>query len=289
MKRIAILTLLAGLLAATQCQAHGLFRRHGGCGDCAAPCAAPCEAAPVKYEERTVVRYKSVMVEREIEVLECKRVMMEEKYTYTVCTPVMKQVKRMEMVCTPVYKDVPYTYTVMVPKCVEKEVMCTTYRCVTEMVKECVPVCRTVCVTCVDECGRCHTHRERVTVMEERTRCVVKRIPETVKKMVTVTVCEPKTMTGMKRVCEIQRSEREVMCNVCEIVRTVKEGVRPVCHYETVKVKRKVQVCEMQKYEERVKVAVCTPCATTSCCQPACDSGCGHGHRGLFRRGGCCH
>ena len=109
-----------------------------------------------------------------VDVLVCSRVTTEEKYTYTVCVPVMKEEKRMVTVCTPVMKEVAYTFTVMVPHTEQRKVQCTTYQCVKEMVVEKVPVCKVVCVTCVDECGRCHTHRERVTVMEEQTRCVVK-------------------------------------------------------------------------------------------------------------------
>ena len=296
MKRLSVLALFAGVAflgLAVESKANGLFRRHSGCDSCAAaPCAAapcapaPCAPAPapVVWEDRKVTKYKSVIVEKEVEALVCKTATKEEKYTYTVCVPVTKQEKRKEIVCTPVSKEVDYTYTVLVPKTVTKEIMCTTYTCVTEMVKECVPVCKTVCVTCVDECGRCHTRRERVTVMEERTRCVTKRIPLTEKKLVNVTVCEPVQHKGKKTICEIVRSEREVLVNVCSYVNEKREGTRTVCFTVTEKVKRKVNVCQTVAYEETIKVAVggcAAPCSTCS--------DCGHErHRlfsgGLFRR-----
>src|SRR5476651_329871 len=105
MKRLSVLALVATAAVfalAAESQA-GLFRRSSGCCDsgcapaCApAACAAPCEAAPVKYEERKVTKYKTVTIEKEVEVLECKRVNTEEKYTYTVCVPVTRQEKRKE-------------------------------------------------------------------------------------------------------------------------------------------------------------------------------------------------
>ena len=184
----ACLTIVALVGLAQVAEANGgLFRRSSGC--CDTPCATT--PAPVKYEERKVKVYKNVWKEKEVEVLECKRVTTPEEYTYMVSVPVWTDAKRKVTVCTPTSKEVDYTYTVMTPKTMEKKVQCTTYNCVTEMVKETVPVCRTVCVTCVDECGRCHTRRERVTCMEEVTRCVVKRIPVVTEQTVKYTVCEP--------------------------------------------------------------------------------------------------
>ena len=346
----AVLASVAFLGIVPDSQAHGFNRRcsRGGCDS--APCAAPyaTTAVPVqpvapKYEERKVVRYKPVMVEKEIEVLECKRVLREEKYTYTVCVPVTKQEKRRVVVCEPVYKDVEYTYTVCVPVTVQekrKEIVCTptykevdrvwtemvrstvqkkvkvtTFECIRENIVETVPVCRTVRVNCVDECGRCYTRCERVTVMEQRTRCVVKRIPVEREVIVNEVVCTPVERKGKVQVCEMVRTERDVLVNVCkfdhqqkkgvkkvcEMVRVEKdvlvnvcsfehqkrEGVRTVCDVVTQKVKRKVMVCEMQQYEETVRVLVGggAPCHTD------CYSDCGHGgRRGIFRRGGgCCN
>src|SRR5437879_364594 len=107
----------------------------------------------------------------------------------------------------------------MVPKCVEKKVQCSTYRCERVMITEKVPVCRTVCVTCVDECGRCHTRREVVTEMVERTRCVVKRIPVVEERTVMVTVCEAVQHKGKKTICEIQHNVREEVVKVCTFER----------------------------------------------------------------------
>jgi hypothetical protein len=276
-------------------QANGGFRRcRGGCdtGCASAPCAAPCATVapvpvPVQYEERKVKVYKQVMVEKEVEVLECKKFTREEKYNYTVCVPVTREEKRKVWECNYISKPVEYTYTVMVPKTVDKLVKCTTYQCVRETICEQVPVCKTVCVTCVDECGRCHTRRERVTVMEERTRCVVKRIPIVTEQMVKVTVCEAQLMKGVRTVCEAVRTEKEVMVKVCSYENRPMVGTRTVCEYKTEKVKRKVQVCELVATETIVRVPVCS----TSCSTPCDDCGTSHHRRsGLFRRGGgCCN
>jgi hypothetical protein len=175
---------------------------------------------------------------------------------------------------------VDYTYIVMVPKCVEKKVQCTTYKLERVTITEKVPVCKVVCTTCVDECGRCFTKRDRVTVIEERTRCCLQRVPCVTEKTVKVTVCERQEHKGKKTICEIVKTEKDVMVKVCTIEHQKREGVRTVCELKTEKVKRKVQVCEMQKYEETIKVAVGT----------SCDSDCGRGHRVSFlrRNSDCC-
>lgn len=267
----------------------GLFRRcRGGCdtGCESAPCASTVVAAPApQFEDRKVTRYKQVMKEKEVDVLECKRVTREEKYTYTVCVPVTKEEKRKVIVCTPVHKEVDYVYTVMVPKTVQKKVQCTNWVCERVNVIEKVPVCRTVCVTYVDECGRCCTRRERVTELVEVTRCVVKRTPVVTEQVVNVVVCEAVQKQGKRTVCEIVRAEKEELVKVCSFEHVKKEGTRLVCEVVTEKVKRKVQYCELVAYEETVRVQV-GGCATS------CDDGCGHGHGrrgGFFRRGGCCN
>jgi hypothetical protein len=178
--------------------------------------------------------------------------------------------------------------TVMVPTTVEKKVQCTTYQCVNETIVEKVPVCRTVCVTSVDECGRCCTHRERVTEWVERTRCVVKRIPIVTEKTVVCTVCVPVQKKAMKTVCEIVRTEQEVMVNVCSFVQQPRVGTRLVCDTVTVKEKRKVQFCDTVVTEETVRVPVCAPCAAP--CSDCGQGDCGHHSRrgGFFRRGSSC-
>jgi hypothetical protein len=266
----AFLATVALLGLSQDSQANGLLRR------CCGGCESDCAPAPMQYEDRKVIQYKPVMKDKVIEVLECKRVMRDEKYHYTVCVPVTKEEKRKVIVCTPVMKEVDCTYTVMVPKTVEKMVKCVTYKCERVMIIEKVPVCRTVCVTCVDECGRCYTRRERVTVIEERTRCVVKRIPIIEEKMVKVTICEPVVQKGKRTVCDIVHSEKDVMVKVCSFEPKKCEGVRTVCEIQTEKVKRKVQVCELVREEVTVRVPVC---------RTSCSSDCGHGRVGFFRRG----
>ncbi|MBI2807452.1 MAG: hypothetical protein HYX68_20915 [Planctomycetes bacterium] len=276
----AMLTAVA-LFGLTQVsEANGLFRRcrgcDSGCGS-AAPCA-PAQAAAPKFEERKVTCYKRVMVEKEIDVIECKRVTREEKYNYTVCVAVTKPETRKVIVCETVRKEVDCEYTVMVPKTEQRKVVCTTYQCVREMVTCQVPVRRLVKTTCVDECGRCHTRRQFVTCMEERTRCVVKRVPITTEKMVNVTVCVPEVRKGKRVVCEIQRKEKEITVNVCRFEHQPREGTRTICEIQHVKAKRKVMVCETQAYETTVRVQVGGAC-----------SDCGSTGRGLFRRcGSCC-
>jgi hypothetical protein len=224
------------------------------------------------------------MKEREIEVLECRRVNREEKYNYTVCVPVEKMEKRKVIVCTPVQREVDVVYTVMVPKCVEKKVQCTTFRCERVMITEKVPVCRTVCVTYVDDCGRCCTKRQTITEMVDRQRCVVNRIPVVTERVIQVTICEAIQQKGKKMICEIQRNETEQMVKVCVMERKEMQGVRMVCDTVTEKVKRKVQYCEMQPYEETIKVQVGGFCnaPVNNCCQSSRTS--------FFRRGGgCCN
>jgi len=293
----ACLTMVAlmGLVQTTEANG-GLFRRGRGC--CDAPCDAPCAnvvaqaPAPMQYEDRKIKVYKNVWKEQEIEVTECRRVTSQEKYHYTVSVPVWTDAKRRVTICTPVSKEVDYTYTILVPKTMQKTVQCTTYQCVTDHVKQMVPVCRTVCVNYVDECGRCCTRRETVTEMREVTRCVVRRVPVVTDRVVNYTVCEPVQHQGKKMVCEIVRSEREETYKVCSYNQEQREGVRTVCNLVHEKVKRKVQVCERVESEETVRVAINTGCASD--CHDDCDNGRRHGGRargGLFRRGssGCCN
>lgn len=279
----AALALVAFFGLTQDSQANGgLFRRcRGGC-DTGCETVVACTPAPVQYEDRKVTRYKQVVKEKEVDVLECKRINREEKYTYTVCVPVTREEKRKVIECTPVHKEVDYVYTVMVPKTIQKKVQCTTYQCIRENIVEKVPVCRTVCVNYVDECGRCCVRRERVTCIEEVTRCVVKRVPIVTEQVVNVVICEPEQRKGKKTICEIVRTEKEVAVQVCSYEHQKREGVRTVCELVTEKVKRKVQYCELVAYEEVVRVAI-TPCA------PACNDCAPTHHRvGFFRRG-CCN
>jgi len=303
MKHLFAAALLAvtAILGITQdSQAGGLFRRNRGGDGCAAPCDQPCAQvapAPVveaRWEERKVTRYKPVMVEREIDVVECKRVAREEKYAFTVSVPVERMEKRKISVATPVQKEVEFVYTVMVPRVVEKKVQVCNYRIDRQMVTEKVPVCRTVCVNYVDECGRCCVRREQVTDMVERTRCVVTRVPVMEERVVQTTVCEAVQQKGKKMICEIVRSEREEMVKVCSFEQQKREGVRTIYDVVTEKVKRKIQVCEMQSYEEvvRVQVGGCAPVYQNDCYGGGSGGGHHGGRGGFFRRGGgggCCN
>jgi hypothetical protein len=281
---------LAGVaLIASESQAHG--RRHSCCEIAPTCCASPCAPvavapAPVKTVEQKVTRYKQEMVTKEITELVCKTITKEVPYKYTVCTPVVTPTKQVVTVCKTVQKEVPCTYTVMVPKTVQKKVMQTTYTCVTEVVQKQVPVCRTVRVPCVDACGNCTYVCQRVTEMQVVNCNVVKRVPVTKEVVVNCTICEPVQKEGKRIVCELVNVQQEVTVNVCSFKNEVKEGKRLVCEVVTEKVTRKVQVCQLTPYTETIQVPVAAPCATTSCCEPAC----GHERRGLFhRRSSCCN
>jgi hypothetical protein len=296
MKR-SVLTMLAiaalagiALLPGTS-EAFG--RRKASCCEIAPPCcAAPCapvvaaKPAPVEYRDVKVTKYKQEMVTKDVVELVCKTVMKEVPYKYTVCTPVITPTKKLVNVCKTVTKEVPGTYTIMVPRTVQEKVTCMTYQCTTEVVTKQMPVCRTVCVPCVDACGNCTYVRRSVTEMQTVTCNVVKRVPVTKEMIVNKTICEPVQKTGTRTVCEVVTVQQEVTVNVCTYKTEVKEAKRLVCEVVTEKVARKVQVCQMTPYTETVRVPVAAPCATTSCCEPACG---GRAHRSLFRRGGCCN
>jgi len=344
MKRLfvsAVLSVVAVLGLTLNSEAgHGKFRHQSGC-DSGYAYAAPCETvayapAPVQYVEQKVTRYKQVMVEKEIEEVVYRQVARQEKftysvqvpvtkqevrkqtyytqvqkevpYTYTVCVPVTVAEKRKETIYNRVEKQVPYTYTVAVPRTVQKKVTQTTYQCINENVTETVPVCRTVRVSCVDECGRCYTRCERVTEMVPVTRCIVKRVPITQEVVVNHVICEYENRQGSRTVCELVPVVRDVVVNVCRIENQTRQATRTVCEvvpqvrdvtiqvcsyateqregsrtvYNTVneKVKRRVQYCQMQPYEEIVRVAVGNYCEAPS--YNYCDYGNsgGHGRRG---------
>jgi hypothetical protein len=340
MKRLfvsAILSMVAVLGLTLDSQANGLFRRHRDCESCGAPCATSCATAPIaapsQFVEQKVIRYKQKFVEKEIEQIVCKRVTHEEKYFFNVQVPVTKQEPRKVTtyktiqtevpydytVCVPVtvtekrkvttYKtvqnEVPYEYTVLVPKTVTKVVKQTTYKCIPETVTETRSVCKLVRVTCTDECGRCYTRCERVTVLEPVTRCIVKRVPVVQDVTINEVVCEPKIQKGKKIVCAVVSEVKEVDVNVCRVenkamkgkkivcsvvpvvsdvlvnvctyVTEKREGKRLVCEIVSQKVKTKVQVCQLEPYEEIIRVQVGAACST-------CDD-CGtRSHSGLFRR-----
>src|SRR5262249_6985620 len=142
-------------------------------------------------------------------------VMSEEKYDYVVSVPVMSVEKRKEVFYTPTTKNVEYEYTVMVPRTVQEKRKVMTYECQTSVVKETVPVCRTVRVACCDPCGRVHYTCQRVTEMQEVCRTVVNRIPVEREVVVSRIVCDTEKRKGVRAVCEMVRGEREVNVNVC--------------------------------------------------------------------------
>lgn len=266
----SLYALLAGLVilgTTTAIEAHGLFRSHGGCQ---VDCAEPCAPAPVTYVEQKVTRYKSVMVEKDIEVVVCKQVAREEKFTYNVQVPVTKQEVRKYTVSVPKPREEEFTYNVMVPKTVSRKVNVTTYNCVTETVVDTVPVCRIVRVPYTDECGHCCFRCERVTENVQVNRYVVKHVPVTREVVVNEVVCETQTRVGKRVVCDWVQEAREATVNVCNWVTETREGTRTVCDLVTEKVTRKVQVCQLQPYEETIRVPV-----------QSCVSDCvGYGHRG---------
>jgi len=296
LKRLSVHGLLAlvallGIVVESQAKG-GLFRRSSGCGGCEAPCAAapvmPVAQVAPQFEDRKVTAYKYVTVEKEIDVVVCRTVMKDVPYTFTVCVPVTKQETRKQTYYQTVQKEVEYKYTVLVPRTVQRTVKQTTYRCETEQIVEKVPVCRTIRVSCVDECGRCYTRCERVTVMEDRTRCVVKRIPVVQDVVINEVVCDRVEKVGKRIVCDVVPQVRDVVVNVCTMTYEKREGVRKVCEVVRENAKQKVQVCQQVAYETTVRVQI-----GGGECAPTCDVGYGGGHGGrrggLSRRGGCCH
>jgi hypothetical protein len=273
-------TLLVGMTPGRS-DAHG--RRRGSCCEtvsscCApAPCAAP---APVQYVTREVTCYKPQMVEKEITEVVCRVIRKEVPTVYTVQVPVITPTPRVVTVCKTVTEEVPCVYTVLVPRTVKRMVTLTTVQCIPEVLRENVPVCRTVRVPVTDECGRCTYVCQTVTEMRDVCRTVVKRVPVTREVEVCETVCDRVEKKGTRMVCRVVPVQQEVMVNVCTYRTEERKGVRIVCETVPERVTRKVMVCQMVPYTQTIQVPVCAP---------ACESGCG-GHRGgLFRRGGCCN
>lgn len=277
---VALLS-LAALVPSTASAFGGLRRSCGGCEVAAcAPVAAPAPVE-VKYEERTVTRYKPVTVEREVTCIVNR--MVPRDVTYTAMVPVMHKEKRMVSVCVPVWREVEHRYTEMIPRIIKEQVKQTVYQRNVREVEDTVPVSRIVRTPCTDECGRCYDKCERVTEMVKVKRCVVDCVPVVRDVEVCRTVCDRVERVGVRKVCDMHREQREV--EVCVVRCHPEERVRKVYDCVPERVTRKVQVCEMQPYQETVRVPVC---ATTE----SCDSGCGHRRvfGGLFnRRGGCCN
>src|SRR5205085_3509732 len=108
---------------------------------------------------------------------------------------------------------------------------------------ETVPVCRSVCVPVVDECGRCCYTMQRVTENVEVTRCVRTPIYKTKEVMVNLVKCETEARVGKRCVVDVVPVVKDVVVNVCSLVRQEKVGVRTVCDYKTEAVKRTVKTC----------------------------------------------
>jgi len=326
MSSVGLLAL--GLVALTPTDGFGFGCRRA-CGGCSTPCAvasvecAPIAPAPVQFVERKVVHYKENWVEREIvekvsrmvpktekynyftleqKVTPTKRkfvvntqVMEEQKFNYTFSVPVTTVEKRKETFYTSVSKVVPYEYTVSVPRVVQEKRKVMSYEVQTSVVKEMVPVCRTVRVACCDPCDPCGRVRytcQRVTEMQEVCRTVCNRIPVEREVVVNRTICELEKRKGERTVCELVRGEREVNVNVCSFRQEERQGVRQVClivpqqREEVVNVvtcervervgERQVYTCVTEDVKRKVKVnqpiAVETvervpvsTCAYTSC------------------------
>jgi hypothetical protein len=332
MSSVGLLAL--GLVALTPTDGFGFGCRRA-CGGCSTPCAvsvecAPIAPAPVQFVERKVITYKDNWVERDIveqvsrmvpktekynyvtleqKVTPTKRkfvvnrqVMSEEKFNYTVSVPVTTVEKRKEVFYTSVSKVVPYEYTVMVPRVVSEKRKVMTYEIQTSVVKEMVPVCRTIRVACCDPCDPCGRVRytcQRVTEMQEVCRTVCNRIPVEREVVVNRTICEAQQRKGERTVCELVRGERDVNVNVCSFRQEQRQGVRQVCNFvpeereEVVNVvtcervervgERQVYTCVVEDVKRKVKVnqpiAVETVervpvCVYTSYCDTGHSRGC---------------
>lgn len=269
---------LAALLPSTASAFGGLRRSCGGCEVAAcAPAAAPAPVE-VKYEERTVTRYRPVTKEKEVTCVVNR--MVPREVVRTVMVPYSVKEKRVVTVCVPVWREVEHRYTEMIPRIVKEVVKQTVIDRRVREIEDTVPVCRLVCKPCVDECGRCCTKCERVTEMVTLKRRVVDCIPVVRDVEVCRTVCDRVERVGMRKVCDMHREQREV--EVCVVRCRPEERVCKVydCVPETVT--RMVRYCEMVPYQEVIRVPVCP---TSDCC----ESGCGHRRvfGGLLSRGGC--
>ena len=271
----------------------------GGSACASSACeAAPCAAPAPQYEERKVTRYKAVMSERDVTQAVTKMVQKQENFTYTVMVPHTVAEKRKVTEYNTVQEQQPYTYTVMVPRTVAEKRKVTEYntvqeqqaytytvmvphtvtenvshtvmRRVTEQVTESVPVCKIV-RTSGDACGGCASSCERVTVMEQRTRCVTKCVPETVTVACNKTVCTAEQRQGTRTVCKTVPVVREITVNRTECVAEQRQGTRTICVPVTENVTHKVQVCTQVPYEETIRVQVC---GSSSCGSDSCGSAC---------------
>jgi hypothetical protein len=267
--------------APTNVRAHGLLRGCGhSCGVECAPVVVCAPPAPV-YEDRKVIRYKTVTKERDVVETVYKLVTREEKYNYTVCVPQIRQEKRQYTVnvphhkqveykytvlvpqtykekrtvveCVPSYKDVEYVYTVCVPQHVKKVVKQTYYERRVSYVDHDVTVCRMSYSSHVDECGRCYTTCHPVTEVVKVKRCVVDCVP--VVRDVEVVECNytHEQRKGVRRVCEIVRNERVIDVDVVRCVAQERVGQRTVCEYVAEQREHVVNVCHYVN-EERVGV-----------------------------------
>lgn len=268
---------LAAMLPSAASAFGGLRRSCGGCE--VAPCAPAPAPAPVevKYEERTVTRYKPVTKEKEVTCFVNKLVPREVKCT--VMVPYTIKEKRVVSVCVPTFRDVECKYTEMVPRIIKDKVTRTVTERRVREVDDVRQVCRTVCTPYTDECGRCCTKCERVTETVPCKRYVVDCVP--VERVVETyrVECDRVEKTAIRKVCDMHREDREV--EVCVVRCRPEERVRTVYDCVPEKVTRKVTYCEMVPYQETIRVPVCPPVS--------CDSGCGHGRVfGGFLSRGCC-
>ncbi|MCI0680564.1 MAG: hypothetical protein L0Y71_00550 [Gemmataceae bacterium] len=280
-RTLGILVAILGLtaLAPSTASAFGGLRR--SCGGCEVVACAPAPApAPVevKYEERTVTRYRPVTKEKEVTCFVNKMVPREVKCT--VMVPYTIKEKRTVTVCVPVFHDVECKYTERVPRVVKEKITRTLTERRVHPYEDLVPVCRVVCTPCVDECGRCTTKCERITEMRKVTRHKIECVPVVREFEVSRVEWDCVEKVGVRKVCEMRREQREievslVRCRPEEVTRTVYDCVPE-------KVTRKVTYCEMEPYQEVIRVPVCPP--TTECCGSGCG---GRMFGGLFRRG--CH
>ena len=261
----------------------GLFRRRGGCcpdecGSAVAPCTsgpsiAPCEptARTVEYVERTVTRYRQVMVEKDVEQIVCKQVPRVEKYSYDVQVPKTYPEKRKVTEYNTVSKEVEYTYTVIVPVITPEKRKRTVYSTVSKEVE----YTYTVCVPVMTPEKRTETYYQ--TVSKEVDYPYTVAVPKTMQKVVQQTSykCVTEEVTDVVRVCRTVAVSYIDECGCCRVrCERVAEDVPvtrcvvrrvpvttdvtvnyTVCEYETRVGKR--TVCELVPATREVTVNVC--------------------------------
>jgi hypothetical protein len=194
----------AGALVGLVVTAGGVqgFGHKAGCGDCCAPVCAP----QIKWVEKKVTCYRTVMREKQVTCTINRFCMRPEmtQVTRTIMVPEMKCVTKTVMICN------------LVPRTVEREVPCTVM----------VPY------TAVDKCTGCEYTACKPQVVMRKVCCVVLE-NHPIQKQVTVPVCTyrpvQETVPCCRMVCETRPETVTQTVRYCELVPYQAVVLVPVC------------------------------------------------------------